>query len=82
MQEKTYNKQKIYVINQNLPSAATDAASIGQMDEEIAQLSREVGAYEEAVKQLDKELKTISSTMSVEEIETQLKAVSSFYFIM
>ena len=73
--EKSYGKQKVYWINQN-EFGSFDASALSTMDREIAELTREVQANEEAIKKGENELKILTSSLTVEEAKTQLAQVS------
>jgi len=68
VREKTYGKQKVYVISQaNLPAAAPE--ELRQMDTTIEQKEKLVKEKEVKLKEVQTELKALNNSMSTEEAQ-------------
>ena len=74
VKEKVYNKQKIYVINQDLVTSSNQL-SIVEMDDKIFKLSKEIAEDEDAVKKAEAELKSLTSSMTSAEASSELETV-------
>ncbi len=74
VKEKVYNKQKIYVINQDLVTSSNQL-SIVEMDDKIFKLSKEIAEDEDAVKKAEAELKSLTSSMTSAEASSELEMV-------
>ncbi|XP_046646824.1 homologous-pairing protein 2 homolog [Daphnia pulicaria] len=70
--EKTYGKQKVYAINQDLVSSPDDL-NITEIDAKISELTRQNAEDETFIKKAESELKILNSTLSIAEATSQLK---------
>ncbi|EFX89589.1 proteasome [Daphnia pulex] len=70
--EKTYGKQKVYAINQDLVSSPDDL-NITEIDAKISELTRQNAEDEAFIKKAESELKILNSTLSIAEATSQLK---------
>jgi 26S proteasome regulatory subunit (ATPase 3-interacting protein) len=77
--EKTYGKQKVYAINQDLVSSPDDL-NITEIDAKISELTRQNAEDETFIKKAESELKILNSTLSIAEATSQLKMVFSILF--
>lgn len=78
--EKTYGKQKVYAINQDLVSSPAGDLNITEIDAKISELTRQNAEDETFIKKAESELKILNSTLSIAEATSQLKMVFSFLF--
>lgn len=74
VKEKSYGKQKVFVIDQDLVSSPNDP-DLAQMDSKIAELTRKIAEDQGVIKQAEAELKTLDSTLSIEDASAQLETV-------
>ncbi|KAK5855917.1 hypothetical protein PBY51_007550 [Eleginops maclovinus] len=72
IKEKTYNKQKIYFADQS-QFKDVDDAELKAMDAQISQLSADVQSTTQSCRQLDAELKELSSSLTTEEMISEIK---------
>ena len=79
VKEKTYGKQKVYAINQDLVSSPDDL-NIPEIDAKITELTRKNAEDEAFIKKAESELKILNSMLSVAEATSQLKMVFFFLF--
>lgn len=77
--EKTYGKAKVYVINQELVSSP-GGANVTEMDSRILELTRQIAEDEDFLKKAESQLKVLNSSLSIEEIKDQLKSVCFLFF--
>lgn len=75
--EKTYGKAKVFVVNQDLVTSP-NGANVAEMDSRILELTRQIAEDEDFLKKTESELKVINSSLSIEEIKDQLKSVSVY----
>ncbi|XP_056367870.1 homologous-pairing protein 2 homolog [Oenanthe melanoleuca] len=74
VREKTYGKQKIYFADQEQLPAASDAELRG-LDGEIAARSAQLQALQQSCRQMEAELKDLSSSMTTPEIAKEIEAL-------
>lgn len=79
VKEKTYNKQKVYCIDQELVSSSSNPADISAMDDKILTLTRENAEDDAAIKKAEAELKALRSSISTKEAAAQLAQVPTSY---
>ena len=79
VREKTYNKQKVCVVNQDLMVSASGDVNIAQIDNQILELTREKADHEAFIKRALSEIKTMTSSMSIEDAEELLAKVQFYY---
>ncbi|TDH03155.1 hypothetical protein EPR50_G00159900 [Perca flavescens] len=76
IKEKTYGKQKIYFADQSQFKDVNDA-DLKAMDSQISQLSAEMHSLNQSCRQLDSELKELSSSLTTEEVMSEIKALKA-----
>ncbi|XP_042361598.1 homologous-pairing protein 2 homolog [Plectropomus leopardus] len=76
IKEKTYGKQKIYFADQSQFKDVNDA-DLKAMDSQISQLSAEVQSLTQSCRQLDAELKELSSSLTTEEMMSEIKELKA-----
>ena len=74
MKEKTYNKQRIYVVNQDILKDL-GKGNVGEIDSKISGLDSEYKATLEDLKKYEVELKAIHKVISTSEAKKQLLEV-------
>ncbi|NWY70534.1 HOP2 protein, partial [Erithacus rubecula] len=74
VREKAYGKQKIYFADQEQLPAASDAELRG-LDGEIAARSAQLQALQQSCRQMEAELKDLSSSMTTPEIAKEIEAL-------
>jgi len=80
VREKTYGKQKVYLINQTgIPEASPE--ELKKMDAEIEEKERRLKEIESNVKAMQSELKALNSSMSTDEARALVHKVSRFISI-
>ncbi|KAF7661657.1 hypothetical protein LDENG_00256470 [Lucifuga dentata] len=72
IKEKTYGKQKIYFADQAQFKAVNDG-DLKVMDSQISELSTEVQSINQSCRQLDAELKELSSSLTTEEMMSEIQ---------
>ena len=75
IREKTYNNQKVYVVNQALMVLPGEDSNVAQIEERIFQLIKENAENDTAIKRAQSELKSLSSTMAIAEARELLAQV-------
>ena len=78
IKEKTYGKQKVYVIDQDLVSSPDDVSNIAQMDTKISELTRQNAEDETFIRNAETELKNLNSKLSIAEATSKLQKVFVF----
>ncbi|XP_031168734.1 homologous-pairing protein 2 homolog [Sander lucioperca] len=76
IKEKAYGKQKIYFADQSQFKDVNDA-DLKAMDSQISQLSAEMHSLNQSCRQLDSELKELSSSLTTEEVMSEIKALKA-----
>ncbi|KAK2717106.1 homologous-pairing protein 2 homolog [Artemia franciscana] len=76
LKEKTYGKQKVYCVDQNL-FPEIDEKELAQMDAEIAKLTEEIKKEELESKKVDQQLKELNSTLTTQEAKKSLNEISA-----
>ncbi|XP_078125383.1 homologous-pairing protein 2 homolog [Sander vitreus] len=76
IKEKAYGKQKIYFADQSQFKDVNDA-DLKVMDSQISQLSAEMHSLNQSCRQLDSELKELSSSLTTEEVMSEIKALKA-----
>lgn len=74
VKEKVSNKQKAYVIDQDLITSSADS-NVAALDDTILLLSREISEDEEFVMKAESQLKSLTSSLTAEEMTAQLSVV-------
>jgi 26S proteasome regulatory subunit (ATPase 3-interacting protein) len=73
---KEYGKQKVYVADQSeLPSVSVD--QLREMDDTIKELTGDVGALREQVKEKTGELQNVTSTLTTEQLKERLATLET-----
>ena len=75
IREKTYNKQKVCVVNQDLMVSASGNVNIAEVDNRIRELTKENADHEAFIKRAQSEIKSMTSSMSIEDAEELLARV-------
>ncbi|XP_075942567.1 homologous-pairing protein 2 homolog [Anarhichas minor] len=76
IKEKTYGKQKIYFADQSQFTNVNEA-DLKAMDGQISQLSAEVQSLTQSCRQLDAELKELSSSLTTEEMMSEIRELKA-----
>ncbi|KAK9534681.1 hypothetical protein VZT92_007111 [Zoarces viviparus] len=76
IKEKTYGKQKIYFADQSQFTNVNEA-DLKAMDGQISQLSAEVQSLTQSCRQLDAELKELSSSLTTEEMMSEIQELKA-----
>ncbi|XP_031717817.1 homologous-pairing protein 2 homolog [Anarrhichthys ocellatus] len=76
IKEKTYGKQKIYFADQSQFTNVNEA-DLKAMDVQISQLSAEVQSLTQSCRQLDAELKELSSSLTTEEMMSEIRELKA-----
>ncbi|XP_032394527.1 homologous-pairing protein 2 homolog [Etheostoma spectabile] len=76
IKEKAYGKQKIYFADQSQFKDVNDA-DLKAMDCQISQLSAEMHSLNQSCRQLDSELKELNSSLTTEEVMSEIKALKA-----
>ncbi|XP_029913936.1 homologous-pairing protein 2 homolog isoform X2 [Myripristis murdjan] len=76
IKEKIYGKQKIYFPDQSQFKDVNDA-DLKAMDGQISELSTEVQSITQSCRELDTELKELSSSLTTEEVASQIKELKA-----
>ncbi|XP_062517615.1 homologous-pairing protein 2 homolog [Corticium candelabrum] len=76
IKEKTYGKQKVYVIDQS-QFEAVDDNELKKLDGMVVSLTKEGRQLEEECRVQEHELKALSTVLTTEEAESQLKQITS-----
>ncbi|XP_028311731.1 homologous-pairing protein 2 homolog [Gouania willdenowi] len=76
IKEKIYGKQKIYFADQAQFKDVKDS-DLKAMDGQISELNAEVQALTHSCKQLDSELKELNSTLTTEEMTSQIQELKA-----
>ncbi|XP_034395216.1 homologous-pairing protein 2 homolog isoform X2 [Cyclopterus lumpus] len=76
IKEKAYGKQKIYFADQSQFKNVNEA-DLKEMDCQISQLSAEVQSLTQSCRQLDAELKELSSSLTTEEMTSEIKELKA-----
>ncbi|XP_034751170.1 homologous-pairing protein 2 homolog [Etheostoma cragini] len=76
IKEKAYGKQKIYFADQSQFKDVNDA-DLKAMDCQISQLSAEMNSLNQSCRQLDSELKELSSSLTTEEVMSEIKTLKA-----
>lgn len=74
--EKTYGKQKVYLICQDVFPSVSDE-DISAMDRNLAELKAKVAALDTELKTVDTELKSFQTSLTVDQIKDALKQCDS-----
>ncbi|XP_068560566.1 homologous-pairing protein 2 homolog isoform X1 [Cebidichthys violaceus] len=76
IKEKAYGKQKIYFADQSQFTNVNEA-DLKAMDCQISQLSAEVQSLTQSCRQLDAELKELSSSLTAEEMMSEIRELKA-----
>nr|XP_020462963.1 homologous-pairing protein 2 homolog [Monopterus albus] len=76
IKEKTYGKQKIYFADQAQFKDVSEA-DLKAMDSQISELSAEVQSLTQSCRQLDTELKELSSSLTTEEMMSEIQELKA-----
>ncbi|XP_068435577.1 homologous-pairing protein 2 homolog [Clinocottus analis] len=76
IKEKAYGKQKIYFADQSQFKNVNEE-DLKEMDSQISQLSAEVQSLTQSCRQLDAELKELSSSLTTEEMTSEIRELKA-----
>ncbi|MCL4128774.1 UNVERIFIED_CONTAM: hypothetical protein GTU68_029210 [Idotea baltica] len=74
IKEKTYGKQKVYVVNQD-EFPPLDEAKLREMDFRIKELTEELQLKAKELAEVETKLKTLGASLTTEEAESQIKQI-------